>query len=381
MAVKDNFDKVPPKGGTTGVPPRLVTGRGTQGPKIGTSRQKRGGWQPYHYLKSDVLLLSDVIQNFRNTVMEEHELDCLHFITLPSLAWSSALKYTNIQLDLITDPDAYLMIENNMRGGIATISHRHAVANNPLIEGYDATKPTSYITLLDANNLYGDAMSNPLPIGEFQFLSQTEIDAFDLSSIPPDAEIGYIIECDLEYPDHLHQSHSDYPLAPEHLTVDADMLSPFTKQCISENWKSSKKLVPNLLNKSHYVAHYRNLQFYVDHGLLLTKIHRILSFRQGPWLKPWIDYCTTKRKTAKSEFESDLAKLQANATFGKTMEQVRHRVNIRLICDPHKLTKAVSRVTFRQSEIINDDLVMVRGARKAVTLNKPISVGFTILEI
>ena len=87
------------------------------------------------------------------------------------------------------------MIENNMRGGIATISHRHAVANNPLIEGYDATKPTSYITLLDANNLYGDAMSNPLPIGEFKFLSQTEIDAFDLSSIPPDAEIGYIIEC------------------------------------------------------------------------------------------------------------------------------------------------------------------------------------------
>jgi len=99
----------------------------------------------YHdnYLKSDVLLLPDVVQNFRNTVMEEHELDCLHFITLPFLAWSSALKYTNIQLDLITDPDAYLMIENNLRGGIATISHRHAVSNNPVIESYDATKPTS----------------------------------------------------------------------------------------------------------------------------------------------------------------------------------------------------------------------------------------------
>ena len=88
-----------------------------------------------------------------------------------------------------------------------------------------------------------------------------------------------------------------------------------------------------------------------------------------------------KRMTARSDFESDLAKLQANATFGKTMEQVRHRVNVRLICDPHKLTKAVSKVTFRQSEIINDDLVMVRGAKQTVTLNKPISVGFTILEI
>ena len=88
-----------------------------------------------------------------------------------------------------------------------------------------------------------------------------------------------------------------------------------------------------------------------------------------------------KRMTAQSEFESDLAKLQANATFGKTMEQVRHRINVRLICDPHKLTKAVSKVTFRQSEIINDDLVMVRAAKQTVTLNKLIAVGFTILEI
>jgi len=334
-----------------------------------------------HYLKSDVLLLADVMENFRNNVMEEHKLDCLHFISLPSLAWTSALKYTNVQLDLITDPDAYLMIENNMRGGIAIISHRHAVANNPLVEGYDDTKPTSYITYLDANNLYGDAMRNPLPIGKFRFLTQTEIDTFDLLSIPPDADTGYVIECDLEYPDHLHSLHSDYPLAPEHVTVDADMLSPFAKQYIGERWKPSKKLIPNLSDKTNYVSHYRNLQFYVNHGLVLKKIHRILSFQQGPWLKPWIDHCTMKRKMAKSEFESDLAKLQANATFGKTMEQVRHRVNIRLICDQHKLTKAVSRVTFRQSEIINDDLVMVRGAKKSVTLNKPISVGFAILEI
>ena len=334
-----------------------------------------------HYLLSDVLLLADVMENFRNTIMDEHQLDCLHFFTLPSLAWASAMKFTGVTLDLITDPDAYLLIENHMRGGMATISHRHAVANNPSVEGYDPRKPTSYITYLDANNLYGDAMSNPLPIGKFHFLPMSEIDTFDLLSIPPDSNTGYIVECDLTYPDHLHPLHSDYPLAPEHLTVDVAMLSPFAKQFIDKGWQATKKLIPNLSNKTNYVSHYRNLQFYVNHGLIITKIHRILAFEQGPWLKPWIDYCTTKRMTARSEFEADLAKLQANATFGKTMEQVRHRVNVRLICDTHKLTKAVSRVTFRQSEIINDDLVMVRSARKAVTLNKPIAVGFTILEI
>jgi len=129
-----------------------------------------------HYLLSDVLLLTDVFENFRNAIMKENNLDCLHFVTLPSLVWESALKFTGVELDLITEPDAYLMIENNMRGGIATISHRHAEANNPLMEGYDLTKPTNYITYLDANNLYGDAMSNPLPVGKLQFLSQTEID-------------------------------------------------------------------------------------------------------------------------------------------------------------------------------------------------------------
>ena len=75
-----------------------------------------------HYLLSDVFLLADGFQNFRNSVYEQHHLDPLHFITLPSLAWASALKYTGAELDLITDPDMYLMVENNMRSGIATIS-------------------------------------------------------------------------------------------------------------------------------------------------------------------------------------------------------------------------------------------------------------------
>jgi len=147
------------------------------------------------------------------------------------------------------------MVENSMRGGMATISHRHAVANNPLVEGYYPAKLHSWIQYLDANNLYGCSMSEPLPVGQFRFLEQHEIDNFDS------------------------------------------------------------------------------------------------------------------------------AKLQANATFGKTMEQVRNRVNIRLIADPKKLAKAVSRPTFRQAELINDDLTMVRGARQRVTLNKPISVGFAILDI
>ena len=336
-----------------------------------------------HYLLSDVLLLADVVENFRNSVMEKHKLDCLHYFTLPSLAWNMALKHTKAKLDLITDSEIYLMLENSLRGGIATISKRYAVANNPHVDGYDETQPHTHLSYLDANSLYATAQSEPLPVGDFHFLSDTEIQNFDLMSIAPDAPVGYIIECDLAYPPELHDRHSDYPMAAEHLTISRDMLSPFASNLIDPKrpWKSSQKLVPNLFDKIQYVCHYRNLQLYVKHGLKVTKIRRILSFTQSPWLKPWIDQCNEQRREAKSDFESDLAKLQANATFGKTMEQVRHRVNIRLIADPTKCAKAVSKVSFRRCEIINPDLVMVHAARQKVKLNKPISVGFAILEL
>ena len=336
-----------------------------------------------HYLLTDVLLLADVFEHFRQTIRNEHKLDCLHFITLPSLAWATALKHTQARLDLITDADAYLMIENSMRGGIATISQRYASANNPYVDGYDESKEKRYITYLDANSLYATAQSEPLPVGNFRFLSDEEMSDFDLDTIEADAEIGYIVECDLEYPSHLHDMHNDYPMAPEHLTVEKDMLSPFAVSLLDPDrpWKPTKKLVPNLMHKTKYTCHYRNLQLYKRHGLVITNIHRILSFTQSTWLKPWIDLCNQRRREARSEFESDLAKLQANATFGKTMEQIRNRVNIRLIADSDKVVKAVSKPSFRESEIVNSELVMVRSAKSKIKMTKPISVGFAILEL
>jgi len=135
-----------------------------------------------------------------------------------------------------------------------------------------------------------------LPVGNDRFLSTDEIADFDLMSIPSHGDTGYIVECDLKYTPELHDLHSDYPMAPEHLTVSPDMLSDFRREIKAENWKPMQKLIPNLLDKTNYVCHYHNLQFYIKHGLILTKIHRVISFDQSPWLKPWIDYCTERRK-------------------------------------------------------------------------------------
>jgi len=196
------------------------------------SQFKITNMQQYHdyYLLSDVLLLTDVFENFRRSVINKHKLDCLYFVTLPSLSWAMALKQTDAKLDLITDPDAYLMLENSMRGGIATISRRYAAANNPFVDGYDEDETRRYITYLDANSLYATAQSEALPVGNFRFLTHNEIEKFDLISIKADANVGCILECDLVYPTHLHDNQNDYPLAPGHLAVTYDMLSPYAER-------------------------------------------------------------------------------------------------------------------------------------------------------
>jgi len=168
-----------------------------------------------------------------------------------------ALKHTDAKLDLITDPQAYLMIENSMRGGIVTISKRYACANNPLLADFDPSKVTKFSTYLDANSLYATAQCEPLPVGKFRFLSDKEVAEFDFDTIAPDVETGYIIECNLEYSDHLHDIHNDYPMAPEHLEVSRDILSQFALDLIDlrRPWVPSKKLIPNLMNKTKYVTH------------------------------------------------------------------------------------------------------------------------------
>ena len=141
------------------------------------------------------------------------------------------------------------------------------------------------------------------------------------------------MECDLQYPNHLHDEHSDYPLAPQNQTITDDMLSPHTcmlKKKLGLKGNSSK-LIPDLNSKHKYVLHYRNLKYYLSKGLILSKIHRVISFTQSPWLKSYIDFNTKKRAQAKTDFEKDFYKLMNNSVFGKTMENMRKRVNVELV--------------------------------------------------
>ena len=200
------------------------------------------------------------------------------------------LKMTGIKLEKISDIDMYYFIEKGTRGGVSYIAKKYAKANNKYMNDYDTGKPSTFITYLDMNNLYGWAMSEYLPYGEFKWIEN--IDGFDVKSIDERSDTGYFLEVDLVYPDELHDLHNDYPLAPDKLAVSSDMLSKYCKT-IADKYKIKvgdvKKLIPNLSNKTKYVLHYRNLQLYLSLGIKVTKIHRILEFKQSDWMKQYID--------------------------------------------------------------------------------------------
>ena len=170
------------------------------------------------YLETDVLLLADVFENFRKTCLKHYKLDPAHYYTSPGLSWDALLKYTGVNLELLTDVNMHLFVERGLRGGISMESRRYCQANNPYLRNYNPHEETSYIMYYDANNLYGWAISQPLPVGKFAWCLVFPT-LYQIRKWRPNRKIGYILEVDLEYPEELHHEHHAYPLAPEKQVV------------------------------------------------------------------------------------------------------------------------------------------------------------------
>ena len=276
----------------------------------------------YHdlYVQSDTLLLADVFENFRNKCLEVYELDPAHFLSLPGLAWQACLKKTNVKLELLTDYDMLLMVEEGIRGGICHSIHRYTKANNKYMKDYNKNIESSYIQNLDTNNLYSWAMSQKLPRNNFKWVEDTSIiDEEFIKNYNENSYKGYILEVDVKYPKKLHDLHSDLPFLPKKMKID---------EC--------KKLVCNLHNKKKYVVHIKSLKQALNQGLKLKRVHRIIEFNQKAWVKPYIDMNTELRKLAKDDFEKDLFKLMNNAVFGKTKENIRKHSDIKLVTTDKK---------------------------------------------
>ena len=269
-----------------------------------------------------------------------------------------------------------------MRGGASCIANRHGKTNNKYMKEYDEKAPSKYITCLDANNLYGWAMSKYLPKGGFRWLTEKEINKIDMDKYREDNKKGVILEVNLEYPQELHDLHNDYTSAPEKMKVTKEMLSLYCES-IREKFKISvgqvRKLIPTLGKTEKYVLHYRKLQLYIDR-LKVNKVPRVLEFNQLLWLKQYIDFNTQKRTQAKNWFEKYFFKLMNNSVFGKTMENLRKRVDVKLVTDAKKLMKLTSKPTFVTGKIFSEKLVAIHKIKETLTLNRPAYVGILDLS-
>ena len=233
-----------------------------------------------------------------------------------------------------------LMVEKGIRGGVSMISNRYGKANKKYMgKSFIKKDPTKYITYLDANNLYGWAMSKPLPTHSFEWMKESELETWELHPC--------ILEVDLKYPRSLHDLHSDYLLAPEQVKVN-----------------KVNKLILNLRNKEKCIIHYENLKQYLSLGLKLTRVHRGIKFKESQWLEKYINLNTDLRTAAANEFEKDYFKLMNNLVFGKTMENIRNKVNIKLVNDKKRAEKLSAKPNFKHCNIFSENLVAIYTKRQ-----------------
>ena len=278
---------------------------------------------------------------------------------------ASLLKKDNVELELLTNYDMVLMVEEGIRGGICHAIQRYAKANNKYMKDYDMKKKSSYIQYLDANNLYGKAMTEKLPVRGFRWMGDiSKIDEGFVKDYNKNDNKGYILDVDVDYPSKLQNLHSDLPFLPERMVIN-----------------NTKKLVYNLNDKKNYIVYINVLKQALDHGLKLKKVHRVIEFEQEAWLKEYIDVNTELRKKATNDFEKDFFKLMYNAVFGKTMENVRKHRDIKLVKSDKKRNKLVSEPNFHTMKLIDNNLAIIEMKKVKVKMNKPIYLGFSVLDI
>ena len=290
------------------------------------------------------------------------------------------LKMTKVKLEKIPNSDKHLFIERAMRGGICDAIKRYSKANNEFCPDYDPTKEKVYTNCIDMNNLYGYVMREPLPYGGLEFLEVTDETIKEVLTTPDDSEYGYFLDVDTECRKrNNHKKQRDSPMAPEKTKITEDVLPP--EQIEIKNMYDIKVFEINTLPKENHVVHYRNLKYYLSNGWKLTEVHKILKFKQEPWMKEYIDFNTQERIQATNEADKNFYKLMINSAYGKTMENMRKRMKIRIVINGKDFVKYTSRPTYIGYRKIGKDFYAIHEKKEAKELNKPTYVGATVFDL
>ena len=332
---------------------------------------KNGKELPELYLKSDVILLADVFEKFIKISVEEYGIVPLYCVSLPGFTWQCGLKYTGINLQTLQDKDLILFLETSIKGGISSIMGDRYIKS-------DKNKKILYI---DANNLYGHSMSQYLPYDEIKFDNTVKLE--DILNTHDDSDIGYFIELDLTYPNNIKGKTKNFPFAPMNKKIDPDNFNDYMKEIKPDTYIQPSKLICDWSDKKNYLVHYRMLKFYLKHGMIVDKVHNIISFKQSKWLEKYISFNTQKRNQSANDFEKDFYKLLNNAFYGKTMENVRNRLKIKFIKkdDHREIIKQQSQLTFNGIHKSYENCDSYTFKQNEVLMDKPFYLGFSVLEL
>jgi hypothetical protein len=336
------------------------------------------------YARSDVLQLAEAVVCLRENLWNEFGLDLCKYLSLPMISKDIMLKVTGAKMELISDQEMAFLIKDNVRGGLSFINTR-------LLDRQEAEPPLT-MTYVDQNNLYGYAMSCPLPLKDFEWMSEEELNRYDpIRDATASNGPGYILEVDLEYPEELHLQHNSFPLAPHSLDVAAADLSPYAWDMLSrlrkdstlkaEHYKATK-LSSTFAKREKYLVHALNLKLYLQLGLKMVKLHRGIKFHQEDFIRPFIELCTQKRKNAPTESLKNMYKLLANSLYGKLIEGTAKRVDCYMSLGRHDLAmKHASSPRFKHALICGRNLVISFLQKAIAPMRQNWAVGFSVLEI
>ena len=324
------------------------------------------------YLKKDVLLLTDIFQNYIDTCKKAYGINPLYSYSTPSFTWKAVLKMTGVKLDYITDDKLRLLLENNMRGGPSSCMGSRYVKRGERKIVYE-----------DMNNLYGWSMSRYLPTGDFREIKVRRSNLITILRTPNNYEHGFLIECDLEYPSSIHKKTKYFPFLPEKKTIKVEDFSNYMTTNKREKYKPTEKLIMDQTNKQRYFLHYRDLKFYIRHEIRNLNVYTVYKFKQSPWLATYIKYNTEQRSKAKTDFEKHFYKLMNNSFYGKTIENIRKRLNLDLIdkSDIHRILNGQSKLPFDDKIAEYEKFNLYSFNKETSKFTKPIYIGFCVLEL
>lgn len=329
------------------------------------------------YLRTDVYLLAEAMTNLRTMIFDEFRLDICNYLSLPMLTKDLMLKMTGVEIELVSQPEMSNLLQHNIRGGVSYINSRLVTSRS----GFS-------LLYLDANNLYGKAMTFPLPLRDFRWMKKEELEEVkkDWREMLHDRDgDGYIFEVTLRYPKHLHLAHNSYPLAPEHVEIDEEMLSPYAREALlkttGKRKHRSKKLSATFRDRVRYLVHGLNLKLYLEQGLELVEIHKGIAFYQEAFIKPYIDFCSGRRAQAKTKSQKDMYKLLCNSLYGKFIENIMKRMDCNFNFSQKAAMSRNSSPLCQGFKVLGENLSISFLKKPEIKMRQSWAVGFAILEL